>query len=48
MEGLLEEKYNKENIYVAKDITEAINKMSEIMDSDTVVLFENDLPDNYL
>ena len=47
-EGLVEEKYNKENIYVAKDITEAINKMNEIMDSNTVVLFENDLPDNYL
>ena len=47
-EGIVEEKYNKENIYVAKDITEAINKMNEIMDSNTVVLFENDLPDNYL
>jgi len=48
MEGLLEEKYNEKKIYIAKDITEAINKMSEIMDSETVVLFENDLPDNYL
>ena len=48
LEGILEEGYNKENIYVAKDIIEAINKMDEIMDSNTVVLFENDLPDNYL
>ncbi len=48
LEGILEEGYNKEDIYVAKDITEAINKMNEIMDSNTVVLFENDLPDNYL
>ena len=47
-EGLLEEKYNKENIYIAKDIADAINKMNEMMDSNTVVLFENDLPDNYL
>ena len=47
-EGLLEEKYNKENIYIAKDIKDAINKMNEMMDSNTVVLFENDLPDNYL
>jgi len=47
-EGIVANKYNKENIYVVKDITEAINKMNEIMDSNTVVLFENDLPDNYL
>ena len=47
-EGIIEQGYSKENIYVAKDITEAINKMNEIMDSNTVVLFENDLPDNYL
>lgn len=48
LDGILEEEYNKEDLYVAKDITEAINKMNEIMDSNTVVLFENDLPDNYL
>ena len=48
LEGILEEEYNKEEVYVAKDITEAINKMNEMMDSNTVVLFENDLPDNYL
>ena len=48
LEGILEEGYNKEKVYIAKDITEAINRMNEIMDSNTVVLFENDLPDNYL
>ena len=47
-EGIIEEGYNKEKIYIAKDLNEAINKMNEIIDSNTVVLFENDLPDNYL
>ena len=32
----------------AKDINEAIKKMQEIANSNTVVLLENDLPDNYL
>lgn len=48
LEGILEKEYNEEKVYIAKDLTEAINKMNEIMDSNTVVLFENDLPDNYL
>ncbi len=48
LEGILEEKYNQENVYVAKDLNDAINKMNSLMDKDTVVLLENDLPDNYL
>ncbi len=48
LEGILEEKYNKENVYIAKNLIDAINKMNEFLDKDTVVLFENDLPDNYL
>ena len=48
LEGVLEEKYNKDNLYVAKDLTDAINKMNSIIDASSVVLFENDLPDNYL
>ena len=46
--GILEQKYNKENIFVAKDLNEALNKMNSIIDNNSVVLFENDLPDNYL
>ena len=47
-EGIIEEGYNKEKIYIAKNLNDAINEMNRIMDSNTVVLFENDLPDNYL
>ena len=47
-EGLEKAKYKEENIYIAKNINEAIEKMKAIMDSNTVVLLENDLPDNYL
>ena len=35
-------------IYVAKDLMEAISKMNQLLDTNSVVLFENDLPDNYL
>ena len=48
MEGITEENYNKENIYVAKNLNDALNKINLIMDQNSVVLFENDLPDNYL
>ena len=40
--------YDENNIYVAKDLNDAIKKMNSIMNNNTVVLFENDLPDNYL
>ena len=48
LEGIEQEKYNKENIYVAKNLNDAICKMNKIIDENSVVLFENDLPDNYL
>ena len=48
LKGIKETKYNNEKIFVAKNLTEAITKMNEIIDSNTVVLFENDLQDNYL
>ena len=47
-DGLKEEKYPESNIMIAKNLDEAIKKMNELMDSNTVVLLENDLPDNYL
>lgn len=47
-EGLLEEKFDSSSIFIAKDLTQAISKMNEIMDGNSVILLENDLPDNYL
>ena len=48
LSGILKKGYSNENIYVAKDLNDAIGKMQEIVDSNTVTLLENDLPDNYL
>ena len=46
--GILEKNYKEENIFIAKDLGEAINKMNEIAKQNSVILLENDLPDNYL
>jgi UDP-N-acetylmuramoyl-tripeptide--D-alanyl-D-alanine ligase len=46
--GLKEEKYPEEKIFIAKNLEEALAKMNKIMDSTSVILLENDLPDNYL
>ena len=48
LDGLKEEKYPESQTMVAKNLDEAIKKMYELMDENTVVLLENDLPDNYL
>lgn len=48
LQGVTEENYNKENLYIAKNLNDAIYKMNSIVDENSVVLFENDLPDNYL
>lgn len=45
--GLLENGFNKMNIYVVDDLKGATNKLGEIGAFGDVVLFENDLPDNY-
>ncbi len=47
-EGIIEENYPKEQIFIAKDLQEAIKKWNEFSAKDTVILLENDLPDNYL
>ena len=39
--------FNKENLYVADNFADAMNILREITDENSVVLFENDLPDNY-
>ena len=46
--GIKEAKFSKDKVMIAKDLDEAIKKMNEIIDSNSVVLLENDLPDNYL
>ncbi len=40
--------FNKDNMYVASSFFEAMDIYKKIADSNTVVLVENDLPDNYL
>ena len=47
-EGVQEMKYPKQNVYIANNLEDALKKMNQIIDSNSVVLLENDLPDNYL
>ena len=47
-EGIISENYPKEKVFIAKDLQEAIQKWSEFSLKDSVILLENDLPDNYL
>ena len=46
--GLVEKNYSKEKIFIAENLNIALEKMREISNKDSVVLLENDLPDNYL
>ena len=47
-EGILKSGFNEENIFVAESFGAAYNIYLELADSNTAVLIENDLPDNYL
>ena len=47
-EGIKEKKYPEKNVYIANNLDDALRKMNQIIDSNSVVLLENDLPDNYL
>ena len=47
-DGLVEKGFEKDNIYIADNFEMAMKKMNELMDSNTVILLENDLSDNYL
>ncbi len=40
--------FNKENMHIVASFKEAMEIYNKFADSNTVVLFENDLPDNYL
>ena len=46
--GIKAENYPLSKVFVANNLTEALSKMNEILTPNSVVLFENDLPDNYL
>ncbi len=47
-EGIKETNYSLEDVFIAKNLQEALSKMNQIMDGNSVILLENDLPDNYL
>lgn len=47
-DGAREAGYSEENLFVADSFKNAMEIYSEFADSNTVVLLENDLPDNYL
>lgn len=46
-EGLEEENYPKENIFIANSLNQATKILENLTRNKDVVLFENDLPDNY-
>ena len=49
LEGLKRKKYPEEQIFVAKNLQEGLTKLNEItVNKNSVILLENDLPDNYL
>lgn len=47
VEGLKESKFNDMNIYIVENLDSASKKLGELTKAGDVVLFENDLPDNY-
>ncbi len=47
LEGLKECSFQEENIRIAANLDEATKMLGQIVKSGDVVLFENDLPDNY-
>ncbi len=47
-EGVRAQGFSEENLYVVSSFKEAVGLFSPMLDSNTVILFENDLPDNYL
>jgi UDP-N-acetylmuramoyl-tripeptide--D-alanyl-D-alanine ligase len=47
-EGVRETNFDTSNMYIAASFKEAMEIYSRFADSSTVVLLENDLPDNYL
>lgn len=46
-EGIMETNYNEDNIFIVNNLDEASAQIGKIARPKDVVLFENDLPDNY-
>ncbi len=46
-EGLIKKGFDKMNIYVVANLNDATNKLAELTETGDIILFENDLPDNY-
>ena len=46
-EGIFEKDFNKDNVFVVSSLNEATLVLQKIVKPKDVVLFENDLPDNY-
>lgn len=46
-EGLMDVSYNDKNIFIVKNLEEATAELQKVVRPKDVVLFENDLPDNY-
>lgn len=46
-EGLMEVNYNEDNIFVVNSLEEATGIIQKIAKPKDIILFENDLPDNY-
>ena len=47
-DGVKDTQFDQNNLFVAKSFFEAMDIYSQFADSNTVLLIENDLPDNYL
>ena len=47
-DGIKETTFNLEKVYIAKDLDDALNKMNSLLIEKSVILFDADLPDNYL
>ena len=47
-EGVKSTDFNTENLHIVASFKDAMAVFSKIADNNTVVLLENDLPDNYL
>jgi len=46
-QGLLENNFNKENLYTAPSFTNAVKHLNDKLQKGDVVLYENDLPDTF-
>jgi len=48
LQGLQNKEFDNEKIFFASSLTEAQSKLEEIVETGDVILFANDLPDNYV